>query len=120
MSKNPSYYNDFKKNDEGEPEEIVSIKKIVGAMFIALFGATVASASPQQQQQMNQITHRVEWRQHAFEKPVIGGKDKVELENYVKQLEKALEASVEGRKQDKRNARRDEMFAYTAGAVSQS
>lgn len=119
MSKIPSYYNDFKKNDEGEPEEMVSWKRIVGAMFVALFGATVA-ASPQQQQQMNQITHRVEWRQHAFEKPVIGGKDKVELENYVKQLEKALEASVEGRKQDKRSARRDEMFAYTAGAVSQS
>jgi len=117
MSKIPSYYNDFKKNDEGEPDDMVSIKKIVGAMFIALFGATVASASPQQQQQMS---HAVEFRERIFKKPIIGGKDKDALQMYVRDLENALEASVEGRKQDKRSARRDEMFAYTAGAVSQS
>ena len=116
MSKIPTYYNNFKKNDEGEPEEMVSIRKIVGAMFIALFGAAVA-ASPQQQQQ---ITNRVEWRQHAFEPLVIAGKEKAELENYVKQLEKAYQASVEGRKKDKSNKKRDEMFEYTAGVVSQS
>ena len=116
MSSIPSYYNNFKKNDEGEPEEMVSVKKIVGAMFIALFGATVAASNPIQQK----ITHRVEWREHAFEKPVISGNDKVELENYVKQLEKALETSVEGRKKDKVKKRRDEMLEYTAGAISQS
>ena len=112
MSKIPTYYNNFKKNDEGKPEDMVSIKKIVGAMFIALFGATVA-ASPQQQQQMS---HAVEWRQHAFDKPIIGGKDKVELENYVKQLEKALETSVEGPKK-KENKRRELISDYTAGVI---
>ena len=116
MSNIPSYYNNFKKNDEGEPDDMVSIRKIVGAMFIALFGAT-AAASPQQQQQ---ITNRVEWRQHAFEPLVIAGKEKAELEKYVVNLEKAYQASVEGRKKEKSNKRRDEMFEYTAGVVSQS
>ena len=86
-------------------------------MFIALFGATVAASNPEIRKEM---THRVQWREHAFEKAVIGGQDKVDLENYVKDLEKALQASVEGRKKDKENKRRDEMLEYTAGAISQS
>ena len=117
MSKIPSYYNDFKKNDEGEPDDMVSIKKIVGAMFIALFGATAASASPQQQQQMS---HAVEFRERIFKKPIIGGKDKDALQMYVRDLENALEASVEGRKQDMRNKRRDEIIDYNAGVIANS
>ena len=29
MSKIPTYYNDFKKNDEGEPEEMVDFETII-------------------------------------------------------------------------------------------
>lgn len=43
MNKIPSYYNDFKKNDEGEPDDMVSWKVWLGAAAAALFGMSAGA-----------------------------------------------------------------------------
>jgi hypothetical protein len=43
MNKIPTYYNNFKKNDEGEPEDMVSWKVWLGATAAALFGLSAGA-----------------------------------------------------------------------------
>jgi len=43
MSKIPSYYNNFKKNDEGEPDDMVSWKAWLAASAAALFGMAASA-----------------------------------------------------------------------------
>lgn len=107
MNKIPSYYNNFKKNNEGEPEEMVDLKK----MFLGLLGlAAVTSGAVAQKPPVNVEGLQVV-RNNIFTQDVLSGNELADAREYIK----ALEAKVLNEaKEDKQEIERLEREAREA------
>ena len=93
MSKIPTYYNDFKKNDEGEPEEMVDLKKL----FLGLLGmASVAQGAMAQPPPPNVEGFQVA-RQLIMKAEILGGDQLENAKAYIVALENTLAKTKQGR-----------------------
>lgn len=106
MSSIPSYYNNFKK-EENQPEEMVDIKK----MFLGLLGlAAVTSGAVAQQPPVNVEGLQVV-RNNIFTKEVLAGKELDNAREYIKALEAKI---LNEAKEDKEEIERLEREAREA------
>ena len=87
MSKKiPTYYNNFKKNDEGEPEEMLNLKQL----FLGLLGmASVTQGAMTQQPPVNVEQFQVA-RQKIMRAEILAGNELVAAKDYIGALEKTL------------------------------
>ena len=106
MSSIPSYYNNFKK-EENQPEEMVDLKK----MFLGLLGlAAVTSGAVAQQPPVN-VEGLQLVRNDIFTKEVLAGKELDNAREYIKALEAKILSEA---KEDKQEIERLEREAREA------
>ena len=87
MSKIPTYYNNFKKDDEGEPEEMVDLKKL----FLGLLGlASVTQGAMTQQPPRPNIKGFQVARQKIMDAGILSGKELLDAKAYIEALENTL------------------------------
>lgn len=86
MSKIPTYYNDFKKNEEGEPEEMLNLKQL----FIGILGLASATQGAMTQQPRVNIEKFQVARQQIMDAKILGGNELVAAKDYIGALEKTL------------------------------
>lgn len=106
MSSIPSYYNNFKK-EENQPEEMVDFKK----MFLGLLGLAAATSGAVAQQPPVNVEGLQVVRNNIFTQEVLAGKELDNAREYIK----ALEAKVLNEaKEDKEEIERLEREAREA------
>ena len=86
MTSIPSYYNNFKKNDEGEPEEMFNLKKL----FLGLLGVAAVSQGAVAQQPPVNIQQFQVARQRIMDAKMLSGTELVNAKEYIQVLEKQL------------------------------
>lgn len=113
MSKIPSYYNNFKKNDEGEPDDMVSWKAWLAASAAALFGMAASAEGANYAGELKPIERRQQQFEVAAVPEMVNSnvlrisesitndeKFSVEQKAYIKMLEKKVADNTEEKKKE--------------------
>jgi len=115
MSKIPSYYNNFEKNDEGEPDDMVSWKAWLAASAAALFGMAASAEGANYAGELKPIVRRQQFEVAAVPQQTINNNvarisDSIsndenlseEAKAYIKMLEKKVADNTEEKKKEKK------------------
>ena len=116
MSKIPHYYNNFKKDDEGEPEDMVSWKAWLAASAAALFGMSAGAEGANYAGELKPIVRKQQFEVAAIPQQTINNNvarisDSLTGDNsglteeakaYIKMLEKTVADNAEEKKKEKK------------------
>ena len=86
MSKIPHYYNNFKKDDEGEPEDMVNLR----GLFLGLVGLVGATQGAMTQQPPVNIAGFQKARLQIMKADILGGEALENTKAYIEALENTL------------------------------
>jgi len=113
MSKIPSYYNNFKKNYEGEPDDMVSWKVWLGAAAAALFGMSAGAEGANYAGELKPVVRRQQFEVAAVPPEMVNNNvarisDSItndenlsdEQKAYIKMLEKKVADNTEEKKKE--------------------
>lgn len=118
MSKIPSYYNNFKKNDEGEPDDMVSWKAWLAASAAALFGMAASAEGANYAGELKPVVRRQQFEVAAVpdDNPDMVNTNVARISTsltknkklsdediaYIKMLEKKVAENTEEKKKEKK------------------